>query len=240
MTQDNGQPRKPKVVFGCPTLKRPYPQFLAAMEAEIPHLDAAGIDHQMVWEVGCPYISEARAKMLHRGLNEGQADIMVFLDHDLSWTPGALTKLILTPGDVVSGLYRFKCPDVEFMGALEPGPDRYPIVRESDGALKAVRVPAGFLKITKSAVARFMRAYPELLYADPFNPHVDLFNHGAFEGIWWGEDYAFSRRWRAIGGEIWVVPDLDLTHHDHDAGDFPGNIHRFLLKPEAEATKEAA
>jgi hypothetical protein len=236
VTQDNGQARV-KVVFACPTLKRPYPQFLAAMEAEIPHLDAADLDHMMVWEVGCPYISEARAKMLHRALHEVGADMVVFLDHDLSWTPGALTKLVQTPGDVVAGIYRFKCPDVEYMGSIEAGPDRYPIVRE-DGAIKAVRVPAGFLKVTKNAVRVFMRKYRELWYGDPVKPHVDLFNHGAHKGIWWGEDYAFSRRWRAKCGDIWVVPDLDLTHHDHEAGDFPGNLHRFLLKPEP--LKEAA
>jgi hypothetical protein len=237
VSQDNGQARV-KVVFACPTLKRPYQQFLDAMRAEVPHLDAAGLDHKMVWEVGCPYISEARAKMLHRALHEADAEIVVFLDHDLSWKPGDLTKLVRTEGEVVAGLYRFKYPDVEYMGTVEAGRDRYPIVRESDGALKAVRVPAGFLKITRSAVQRFMRRYPELIYGDPVKPHIDLFNHGAHKGVWWGEDYAFSRRWRAMRREIWVVPDLDLTHHDHEAGDFPGNLHRFLLKPEP--LKEAA
>jgi hypothetical protein len=141
---------------------------------------------------------------------------------------------------VVAGLYRFKTPDVEYMGTVEVGATGYPVEREADGALKAVRVPAGFLKITRGAVQRFMRAYPELIYGDPISPHVDLFNHGAHEGVWWGEDYAFCRRWRAMGGDIWVVPDLDLTHHDREAGDFPGNIHRFLLKPEPDPLKEAA
>lgn len=229
---------KTKVVLCCPTLKRPYDQFLKAVEAEIPFLDAAGLDHKMVFEVSCPYISEARAKMAHRALHEADADIIVFLDHDLSWEPGALTRLIQTPGEVVCGIYRFKCPEVEFMGTLEAGDDRYPVVRD-DGCLKAVRVPAGFLKITKSVLQRIARAHPELMYGDPLKPHVDLFNHGAHEGVWWGEDYAFSRRWRAMGRDIWVVPDLNLTHHDHDAGDFPGNLHRFLLKPEPEL-KEAA
>lgn len=225
-----------KVVFCCPTLKGPYPQFLAAMREEVPHLDAADLDHGFKWEVGCPYISHARSKMLHTALHEGKADVVVFLDHDLSWKPGDLTRLVLTDGEVVSGFYRFKLPEIEFMGALLPGEDRYPIVRE-DGALKAARIPGGFMKITRGAVQRFMRAHPELCYADPIAPHVDLFNHGAHEGVWWGEDYAFSRRWRALGGEIWVVPDLDITHHDHDAGDFPGNLHEFLQKP---ALAEAA
>lgn len=228
MADEEGQ-RKPVVVFCCPTLKAPYPQFLDAMRASVPALDAAGFDHRMTWEVGCPYISHARSKLLRRAL-DADADVVVFLDHDLSWRPEDLVTLINTEGDVVAGLYRFKTPETEYMGTIEAGEDRYPVVRKSDGAIKAVRVPAGFLKITKNGVRRFMRAYPELVFGDPIAPHVDLFNHGAHEGVWWGEDYAFSRRWRALGGEIWVPPDLDLTHHDHEAGDFPGNFHQFLLR----------
>lgn len=240
MTETVTEQQKVRVAFCCPTPKGPYQQFKDALAAEVPHLDEAGFDHKIVWELGCPYISHARCNMLHRALHEAGADIVVFLDHDLSWKPGDLTKLVQTPGEVVSGLYRFKMPGIEFMGSIEAGPDRYPIERESDGALRAVRIPGGFLKITRYAVQRLMRAHPELLFGDPIKPHVDLFNHGAFEGIWYGEDYAFSRRWRAMGGEIWVVPDLDLTHHDNSAGDFPGNLHRFLLRPEPEPLKEVA
>ena len=57
---------------------------------------------------------------------------------------------------------------------------------------------------------------------------MDLFNHGALDGVWMGEDYAFSRRWEDMGEELWIVPDLDLTHH----GDKPylGNLHRFMMR----------
>jgi hypothetical protein len=73
------------------------------------------------------------------------------------------------------------------------------------------------------------KAHPELLYGNKDKPHLDLFNHGAHEGLWWGEDYAFSRRWTALGEEIWVVPDLELTHHGKTEA-FPGNYHKFLLR----------
>src|ERR1051325_3979882 len=58
---------------------------------------------------------------------------------------------------------------------------------------------------------------------------VDLFNHGAHEGVWWGEDYAFCRNWCDAGGEIRLVPDLDITHHDGERA-YPGNFHQFLLR----------
>jgi glycosyltransferase involved in cell wall biosynthesis len=217
-----------KVVIATPTLSRPLDQYLAALEASVPLLDAADLDHQTVFEVGCPYISAARATMLRKAM-DAKADVVVFIDHDLSWDPQDLLRLIQTPGDVVAGLYRFKKPDEEYMGALDCHDEAArPVVRD-DGAVKGYRVPAGFLKVTKAAVARFMRSYPELLYGDPLAPSVDLFNHGAHNWTWYGEDYAFSRRWIQCGGDIWIVPDLNLTHHSADEA-YPGNYHQFLRR----------
>jgi glycosyltransferase involved in cell wall biosynthesis len=216
-----------KVVLCTPTLTQPFPQLLDAIRAEVPLLDAAGIDHGVKWEVGCPYISHARSSALRAAL-DAKADIIVFIDHDMSWRPGALLKLIQTPGDAVSGLYRFKYEPEAYMGSIRAGEDKRPIER-ADGCVRMDWVPAGFLKITKEGVDRFMRAYPELCYGPKFSLSVDLFNHGAHDGLWWGEDYAFSRRWNAMGEELWVVPDLDLIHHSADAA-FPGNYAAFLRR----------
>lgn len=209
---------------------------LAAIEAAVPALEAAGIEHQMVWEVDCPYISCARATLLRRAL-DSKPDAVIFLDHDVSFRPNDLVKLIQTEGEVVAGLYRYKKDDVEFMGHLADAGGRKPFVRVSDGALAAERIPAGFMKITPSAVDRFMKAHPELVFGPRFNPSVDLFNHGAYDGIWWGEDYAFSRRWRDLGGEIWVIPDLAITHHSADKS-YPGNVHEWLTAQEAAETTD--
>jgi len=215
-----------KAVICIPTMTRPYQQTLDALAASIPALDAAGIEHQMVTEIGCPYISGARATMLRKALDAG-ADVIVFIDHDVSWRPADLVKLIKTEGDVIAGLYRFKqAGEVKYMGVLDDL-DGQVQVRE-DGCIKATRVPAGFLKVTRNTINKFMQAYPHLMYGEACAPAVDLFNHGAHKGQWWGEDYAFSRNWIDCGGEIWIVPDVTLTHHS--AGeDFPGNYHEFLL-----------
>lgn len=215
-----------KAVICIPTMTRPYQQTLDALAASVGALDDAGITHQMVTEIGCPYISGARATMLRKALDAG-ADVIVFIDHDVSWRPEDLVKLIKTEGDVIAGLYRFKqAGEVKYMGVLDDL-DGQVQVRE-DGCIKATRVPAGFLKVTRNAINKFMQAYPQLMYGEACSPAVDLFNHGAHKGQWWGEDYAFSRNWIDCGGEIWIVPDVTLTHHA--AGeDFPGNYHEFLL-----------
>jgi hypothetical protein len=117
-----------------------------------------------------------------------------------------------TQGDVVAGLYRFKKPDEEYMGqwrrmrTASPGPPE-------DGAIEAVARAGGLPEDHQGGVERFMRAYPELIYGDPISPHVDLFNHGAHEGVWWGEDYAFSRRWLAMRrGDLGSRPRPDPPH----------------------------
>lgn len=190
-------------------------------------MDAAGIQHSIVWEVGCAYISAARATMLRKALDT-KPDAVIFLDHDLSWRPRDLVSLIQADADVVAGLYRFKEPKLEYMGAVFTHEDGRPKCRE-DGLMYAEKVPAGFLKVTAKAVDWFMRKHPSLIYGPMWNPSVDLFNHGAHDGLWWGEDYAFSRNWRATGEPLFVLPDLDLTHWGKDGTPYPGNWHEYLL-----------
>lgn len=217
---------KKKVVFCVPTMTKPYQVTLDSIEASVPLIQAAGWDDYIVSEVGCPYISCARSIMLRKAL-DAKADVIVFIDHDLSWQPEALLKLIETEGDVVAGTYRYKNDTGDYMGMPLPDLEGNPQVR-ADGCVKMHSIPAGFMKITKNAVNRFINAYPELTYGDRFAPHVDLFNHGAHGNVWYGEDYAFSRRWCDLGGDIWLIPNIDLNHHTKEQ-EYPGNYHQWLM-----------
>ena len=226
-----------KVIFAIPTMRKPYQATLDSLAASIPLIREAGWEDSMANSIGCPYISRARTSMLTKFLR-ANADVIVFIDHDVSWKPEDLLKLIETDGDVVAGTYRFKKEEEEYMGALLPDIHGYPQVRD-DGCILAHCIPAGFLKITRDAVNQFMLKFPELQYIDEGTLTVDLFNHGAHKGIWYGEDYAFSRNWNERCGKIWIVPDLDLDHNDsyvpygeteviHNV--YKGNFHKYLLR----------
>jgi len=215
----------PKVVLCIPTITKPYQVTLDAIKHSIPVLEEAGWEHAMVSEVGSPYISHARSKLLRKALDAG-ADAIIFIDHDLSWQPDALLRLLEVPDEVVAGTYRFKKEPVEYMGAVMAHEDGTPVVR-ADGCIDMHSIPAGFLKITKDGVNRFIKAYPELCYGEAHSPHVDLFNHGAWEGVWYGEDYAFARRWREKCGKVWLVPDIQIDHHTPSDA-FRGHYDRFL------------
>jgi hypothetical protein len=216
-----------KVVFCIPTISKPYQATLDSLEASLPLITGAGWEEGAVYMIGCPYISAARAQMLRKAL-DAKATVVVFIDHDLSWDPEDLLRLIEAEGDVVAGTYRFKGEPEEYMGAIFPGPDGKPIVRE-DGCIKAHSIPAGFLKITRAGINRFMQAFPDLCYGEPCSPAVDLFNHGAYQGVWFGEDYSFARRWREKCGDIWLVPNLNITHH-LGSRPFPGNFHDYMRR----------
>ena len=219
-----------KVVFCTPSLSGPTAPYIKALEDSLPLIEASGWTHEYAQLIACQYISAARANMLRAAL-DANADVIVFIDYDVSWQPTDLLKLLETEGDVVAGTYRTKTKDDStfYMGTWETHEDFRPKQRASDGAISAKLVPAGFLKLTKEAVDAFMVAYPELCYGPMFHLSVDLFNHGVHERVWWGEDYSFARRWKEKCGDIWLVPDLSIDHHAKDRV-YAGNLHKFLLR----------
>ena len=216
-----------KVVFATPSLGGPLAPYISSLESSLPLIKAAGWEEGYAQEIGNPYISVARASMARKALDSG-ADVIIFLDYDLSWDPKDLLTLLETECDVVTGTYRYKSEPESYMGGIFTTDDGSPIVRP-DGALKAQCAPAGFLKVTANAIRKFAKAYPELLFGDPLSPSVDLFNHGAHNFVWWGEDYAFCRRWLDCGEDLWLVPNLNIHHHT-TTETFKGNYHEYLLR----------
>ena len=221
--------RNERVILCVPTITKPYQACLDSLKAGAELLEANGYDCASAWSIGSPYISHARATMVRKAI-DARADHIVFIDHDISFEPKDLLKLIETEGDLVAGTYRFKDDEEKYMGMLLPDVEGYPQVR-SDGALKAHCMPAGFLKITRNGLSKFMFHYPELQYIEEGTLTVDLFNHGVHNGVWFGEDFSMCRRWLEKCGDLWCIPDLNLDHHTTD-NVYKGNFHKYLLRQE--------
>lgn len=222
-----------KIVTCTPTRERPSAPFRRSLKAFAKAAAEAGHDCQSVYEIGSPYISNARAIMLRKAL-DAKADAIVFLDDDVSFRPKDLMAVVEAEGEVIAGTYRFKTDEEEYMGVPLESTSGRVIGRESDSAVRATRVPGGFLRITPHAVDLFMREYPGLVFGPRWSPTPDIFNHGAIDRVWHGEDYAFSRRYCESCGPIYILPDLDLVHHavqkDGTTIPYPGNYRRYLEK----------
>lgn len=230
-----------KVVIGIPSADTGTELTRKSLEQSEPILKAAGYDVGYCYQKGNAYISAARAAMLRSALTE-KADYIVFIDDDVSWLtqPEALLRLIETPGDVVAGTYRAREDHTNYMGRPLQHDGRLTSIR-GDGCIEMATVPAGFLRITRQCVYKFMRGYPDLCYGEPWNFSVDLFNHGARDGLWWGEDYAFCRRWRDLGEQVWCIADINLDHGGRErfnpnTGEryftplLKGNYHEFWMR----------
>ena len=91
----------------------------------------------------------------------------------------------------------------------------------------------GFLLIQRGVLLRLCEAHPELRYR-MVQRRADIdrevpYQYSLFEcmidtrtGEYLSEDYAFCRRWLALGGEIWMDVKSRLTHYG--ANPFRGNL----------------
>ena len=180
------------------------------------------------------YIQTARNELAADFL-QTDGDILFFIDDDLSWKPESAMRLIAMPDMIVAGLYRMKTASEVYCGVLHTDPDGRPLVRPGDGAMAATAVPTGFLRIRRQALEQMVTTYADRAYSimrgDEQVQVYDLFPQGLKDGRWVGEDFAFCRLWTDILGQLWVAPDLDLTHSDRVSGQtFAGNFHQFMRR----------
>lgn len=144
---------------------------------------------------------------------------MLCVDSDIGWTAADVQALLDVGVDVISGTYCKKQPNREIPARL---------IGDTDGVVKeAEYVPGGFLLVTRAAVERMVGAYRHLMYQTHRGPAwalwAEMFETGESYS---GEDVSFCRRWRAVGGKIWIHTGVVLKHTG-DQVFTPGETMRF-------------
>lgn len=181
---------------------------------------SAGIDFRVAFISGCSLITMARNQAVTEFL-ASDADKLVFIDSDVSWEPGELIKLAAHPVDFVGGAYRLKQEAEAYPVGFIEGE-----LWAKDGLLEVDTLPGGFLclsrKVFDDLKAAFPRPYSHYAYEGNAYFHAP-YQHGQL----YGEDSAFCHDWRAIGGQVWLDPELSLTHHDKGRA-YPGHIGNWL------------
>jgi hypothetical protein len=171
-------------------------------------------------------ITRARSALAHAFLRRTKASHFMFIDADLEWEPPAVERLIASGFDVCCGAYPFKRFPTEFVFHFDHDPDEPIPTCPRTGYWRIRNATTGFLMITRRALERMCEAYPET-QADVFDGKDTvkdlhfLFDNSLEDRQYWTEDYTFCRRWRAIGGEVWLDPHIHLKHwglHAFDAG----------------------
>lgn len=199
---------------------------MRALFAELLGVIREGWEFDLFEVVGCSLMEDARNLCASKFLDTGYTDL-VFVDADVAWTAGAMVRLIKQPVDVVAAVYRHRADPVSW-------PVKWLADREflqadpATGLLEVEAAPTGFMRITRAALLKMTEATP--WYHDHVAPGRKswmLFDRIRDDnGQKWGEDFAFCRRWRALGGQVWIDPEIEMGHIGNKT--FTGHIGEWL------------
>jgi hypothetical protein len=181
-------------------------------------------------------ITRGRNLLVSRCLDDPSTTHLMFIDADIGFDPSQVARMLAFDEDVVAGMYPLKLLDWQTgLGravsgeAVETAPLRYvgapcegQEAQNRDGFVSGTYAGTGFMMIKREVLTTMMTAYPELRYTASHvsaRPNPSPNQYALFDcmiepetGTYLSEDYAFCRRWRALGGQIWLDAEGALVH----------------------------
>lgn len=203
---------------------------------------AAGIETDLLILANCPILPVARNTLVAMFMADELATDLFFLDYDVGFDPLAVVKLLQRPEEIIAGAYRVKYDDRIEYSAVPKTKEGRPVgkVISADPPLAIVEadfLATGFMRIKREVFERMAEHYPELKYQESviktlnrkIEEAYDFFGMGvdSTRGRYTTEDYMFCKRWRDIGGQLWIYPDIDFDHIGKKS--YTGNFHQHLL-----------
>ena len=166
---------------------------------------------------------------------------LLFIDDDMGWPEHAIPELLAHDKDVIAAVGITKDEDPEmrrFCVDMHPSTTKYDATR---GIIAVKQVGTGFMLIKRHVLEKMWAHYNENPVPAPREKPelgeihwVFEFDKGNPDG--WGEDYTFCRRWRELGGEIWIDPSIQLIHAGQYA--YTGTYLQWLQDKHEKETKD--
>lgn len=229
-----------KVCFAIPTITGDIRcETAIAITESIILCRELGIETEFLVIANCPVLSVARNTLVAMFMADPEATDLFFIDYDVKFNAAAVIKLLRRPEPIVAGAYRVKKDETNWAVEIQKV-DGIPAgkIDGDEVLLKADFLATGFMRIKRGVFERMYEAYPDLRYEEnviknenrPISEAYDLFGMGIDKRRlrFTTEDFFFSLRWRDIGGELWVYPDIDFDHIGKKA--YSGNFHEYLLQ----------
>jgi hypothetical protein len=182
-------------------------------------------------------ITRGRNTLVTTFLDSPTATHLMFIDADIGFTPDQVARMMDFDEPVTAGAYPLKIihydqpvvdrvragesletAQLRYVGAPCEGADKM----ERDGFVTADFAGTGFMLIKREALVQMMAGYPETRFTAShnratLNPSPN--QYALFDciiekesGHYLSEDYTFCKRWRAIGGKVWLDTQSRLMH----------------------------
>jgi len=153
-------------------------------------------------------VQRARNDIAKLALDQ-EVDDLVFIDCDVDWNPEDFFKLLEHDADVVGGIYPKKGDEEDYPVKVLDGNMKF----EESGLVEVEGIATGFLRLTRKAlqtVSDDSIEYTESHKPKPIKMIFDIVVDEKGELI--SEDIVFCRKWRKLGGKVWLDPSIKLSH----------------------------
>lgn len=203
-----------KVIFGVPSLDKSVScEFLTAIIPTIEALRQNGIQSSLAVLAGDCFIGKARNNII-TSFMEKDAESLFFIDADQGWHPDDVLRMVLDPHEIVAGVVPKKADEHNWTHVFLDFNEKLDCTLEG-GLIRAKAAGTGFMRLKRSAIEKFIDAYPEIYKPGDGSLtkyHYNIFSPGVTDGEFWGEDIGFCNKWRALGEWIWIDPNCTFKH----------------------------
>lgn len=155
---------------------------------------------------------------------DSDADRLIFLDADVTFEPGALIKLAYAPFDFVGGAYRYKMENEGYPVGWMEGKELW---ANRAGFIEVATLPGGFLSLSRNVFETLQKAHPDRAYEHFGKKAHAYFSMPFVDGFLCGEDSYFCKEYREAGGNVYLDPEIKLTHWDFNKP-YVGHIGNWL------------
>lgn len=228
-TQHNALGIDKKGVFiGIPTYDGTVHVALAmALLNNIKNLEKAGYKVNVSTAGHC-HVTTSRNELSWAFLMS-DCDSLIMIDSDEWCEDGAFVKLMEHDVDLVCGVCPRKVEPITFSTArtyIDLNTNR--LIMDPDTLLVQLEAaPTGLIRIKRRVFDIIGREMgKELAYEELGQKRMDYFEMVRRGGMRWGEDYAFSHKWNAMGGACWARPDISFKHFGQKC--FEGNFAEYI------------
>ncbi len=187
-----------------------------------------GIYHSLLTTANESLICRGRSKLFNFFYHRTDFDKFLFIDSDIKFQPSDIEKLLDLDVEMCAAGVPLKSTTPTYNFGI-PTSNGKPIWNEDKSAFKTDFVGTAFLMIDRVVFEKMARAYPNLRYMPettstytnkPAIDDIEINNSFHFFQTYIcqntcsirSEDYAFCDRWKDIGGDIWIRPDIQLSH----------------------------
>ena len=182
-----------------------------SLDYESRAMSQLGIESETSYLPGMSLIHIVRNIQVHKFLTESKADKMAWVDADVGWKMGAMVHLAHHKEHVVAaGVRRRKDPEDYAITWLESGVEQDP----KTGLIEIDTIGMALAVVTRECLETFRDKTPELAYEYDGKVHHGFFQCPINNGVALGEDVFFCRKWRELGGKVWLDPRHWTTHTD--------------------------